>query len=149
MENYQSQISWRSFDGEVSLETVRQIENALGIQFPSDYIDCARLYNGGCPSLKAFDFEGREGAVFNRLLSLHSSRSDFIIKVFHYVRDRLVEGIYPFADDPFGNLLCFDYRKGDNPTIVFWDHEVAFEDPEGALTYVADSFTELLSKLYD
>ncbi|MEC1599882.1 SMI1/KNR4 family protein, partial [Bacillus spizizenii] len=36
-----------------------------------------------------------------------------------------------------------------SPSIVFWDHEMAFEDPERALSPVCDSFTELVNKLYE
>jgi hypothetical protein len=142
-------VQWDFSDGEVSLQVVLEIESKLNIKFPKDYVEVATVYNGGTPSLEAFDFEGREEAVFNQLLSFHSDRDSFIVDVRNDVEDRLVDGIYPFADDPFGNLLCFDYRQGGQPTVVFWDHEVASADPVRALTYVAASFTELLTKLYD
>ena len=34
-------------------------------------------------------------------------------------KDRLIDDIYPFADDSFGNFICFDYWKGkDKPPKV-------------------------------
>lgn len=72
-----------------------------------------------------------------------------------------------FANDPAGNLVCFDYKGHENnPIIVFWDHENAGEKEmlmeEEGLTeeqaeerarenvfYVAATFTEFLDKLHD
>ena len=48
--------------------------------------------------------------------------------------------LLPIADDPFGNLICYKFT-GENGRIVFWDHETDEIDD------VADSFSELLSKL--
>jgi hypothetical protein len=33
------------------------------------------------------------------------------------------------------------------PAIVFWDHEEAYEDPNGAVTYACSGFTELINSL--
>ncbi|WP_258398814.1 SMI1/KNR4 family protein, partial [Bacillus velezensis] len=64
------------------------------------------------------------------------------------VKDRLVDKIIPFATDAGGNLFCFDYRmSSQEPVIVFWDHEIAYEDKKSSLSYVCDSFTELMNKL--
>jgi len=40
-----------------------------------------------------------------------------------------------FADSPFGDFYCFDYRQSRaNPTIVLYDHENDFqEEPEEAI----------------
>ncbi|MDL5142234.1 SMI1/KNR4 family protein [Bacillus atrophaeus] len=58
--------------------------------------------------------------------------------------------VIPIADNVFGNEICFDFRKGLNsPSIVYWDYEITFEDPERALSPVCDSFTELVNKLYE
>ncbi|MFL0442332.1 SMI1/KNR4 family protein [Bacillus subtilis] len=52
------------------------------------------------------------------------------------------------ADDVFGNEICFDFRKGlSSPSILFWDHEIAYEDKESSISYVCDTFTELMNKL--
>lgn len=74
----------------------------------------------------------------------------YIIDQYEGQKDRLIEGVYPIADDPFGNAFCFDYRQDpNNPSIVFWNHEEAFENPEKALTYVCSSFSEFLSNLHE
>ncbi len=59
----------------------------------------------------------------------------------------------PFADDPGGNLLCFDWRKAKTPTspvVVFWDHEhedLEGEDLDRPLLYICDTFTDLPNSL--
>ena len=60
----------------------------------------------------------------------------------------MVAKVYPFARDPFGNLLCFDYRNStESPTVVFWDHEE--ENIKEAIYPVCSTFTELLASLRD
>ncbi|MCI3197606.1 SMI1/KNR4 family protein [Bacillus sp. HU-1818] len=50
----------------------------------------------------------------------------------------------------FGNEICFGYRQNkENPSLVFCDHEIAYEDSNGALSDICDSFTELVNKLYE
>lgn len=148
--DYMENIIWDSIHGEVELNQIVKVEKALGIKFPKDYIGCAKINNGGYPSKEAFDFDARTEAVFNRLLSFHDDKKNYIVSVFNGIKDRLVDGVYPFADDPFGNHLCFDYRGNNKkPVIVFWDHEAAFMNIEEAVFKVCDTFTELLEKLYD
>ncbi|MBP1905449.1 hypothetical protein J2Z32_002079 [Paenibacillus turicensis] len=76
-------------------------------------------------------------------------------------------GVIPFAFDPAGNLICFDYKNNEgSPVVVFWEHEGAWEkfmlmQEEGLskeqvenrardnVFFVANSFTECLEKLHD
>ncbi|MFC4075873.1 SMI1/KNR4 family protein [Salinithrix halophila] len=56
---------------------------------------------------------------------------------------RLTERNCPICRRPCGEFYLFDYRDGENPTIVFW-----FHDWGDKIEYVCDTFTELLDKLY-
>jgi hypothetical protein len=89
----------------------------------------------------------------------------YLIILYHFANDEKKEGtnflkraklveemgslpprIYPFASDPAGNRIAFDYRNGDaNPKIVFEDHEMEGEE---ALKFLANSFTEFLESLH-
>ena len=143
-------LEWDSTHDEIEISNLLNVEKGLGIKFPEDFVKCAIKNHGGYPDLDTFDFENHEGAVFNRLLSFNEQKKTFILNVFQAIKDRLLDGIYPFASDPFGNYLCFDYRKGKDksPIVVYWDHEEAFENPDTAIHVVCDTFSELLSKLY-
>ncbi|MGC6769363.1 SMI1/KNR4 family protein [Enterococcus sp. LJL51] len=60
------------------------------------------------------------------------------------VSDRLVPGILPFGRDPGGNMICFDYRSGDNQIVVFGDYEVAGGgELERAISPICNTFTNL------
>lgn len=146
-----SNINWRKVRVKASVDNIKIVENKLGIILPTDFKVCVLENNGGRPSPYVFDIENRKGNVFATLLDLSLSKETNMVTMREYVLDRLVDNIYPFADDPGGNLICFDYRGGNDrpPKIVYWDHEIAYEDPEGALFYICDTFTQLLDMLYD
>nr|WP_250620727.1 SMI1/KNR4 family protein [Bacillus inaquosorum] len=77
----------------------------------------------------------QKGAVFNRLHGLTKESSSFILEVLEDYQD----GRIPFACDPFGNEICFNYRQNkENLYVVFWDHEIAYEDPDEALSHICD-----------
>jgi hypothetical protein len=138
-------IEWLFCHEQVDDKVIDGIESQLNVKFPEDYIDCAKINHGGNPSLQVYDFPEHYEAVFNSLLSLSPDESSYIVDVYNNVKKRLVDNIIPFADDPFGNLICFDYRNGtDNVSIVFWDHELSYEDSQKALTPICATFTSLL-----
>lgn len=161
-----SKINWRSWDEPVTKKEVENVEGKLGVKFPSDYIEVAMNYNGAHVSPELFQVEGKE-KVFGTLLTYDSEDDEYILEVFNDYKDTLPKRIIPFAFDPSGNLICFDYKNhGDNPIVVFWEHENASEKEmlmeEEGLTeeqaeerarenvfYVAATFTEFLDKLYD
>ena len=140
-------ISWKWPEPPADISTISALEDLWGVHLPKDYVECATANHGGRPSLKCFDFDGRKEAVFNRLLPLTGGpiRVDTI---WDAIKDRLPDRVFPFASDPFGNYLCFDFRER-NPSVVVWDHEVASTDPHQAIQRICNSFSELLDKLYD
>lgn len=70
--------------------------------------------------------------------------STSLVGVRQDTEDILPEQVVPFASDPCGNFLCFDYREGTaQPPVVFWSHD----DPQAPPQPVAASFSELLDKL--
>lgn len=72
----------------------------------------------------------------------------YILDVYNDIKDRLLKKVYPFAEDPFGNMICFDYRIDNEPQIVFWDSEISFDNAEGAIMPIAKSFSEFMDILY-
>jgi hypothetical protein len=144
--NRNKKLNWNHCQRPVMDKVIQSVEQYFQITFPKDFIACVKKHNGGYPSRKAFDFEGHAGAVFLALLSFNRDEEGNIIEEYQDIRERLPQRVVPFGLDPFGNYLCFDYRRSAMPTIVFWDHEKFSED---AISYVCDSFEELLHKLYD
>ena len=129
-------------------EEIQKAEKYFGIKFPEDFIACVKKYDGGYPRPKIFDVPGRDENVFSKLLTFDLESRNSIIQVYEDIKDRLVDKVYPFGKDSFGNHLCFDYRNNSqSPTIVFWEHEE--EEIEKAIYPVCSSFTELLNSLGD
>ncbi|MGE7186632.1 SMI1/KNR4 family protein [Peribacillus sp. NPDC006672] len=121
---------------------IASIEKAFDIEYPDDYKICVMKYNGGFPEPNIFNFsEGQQG-VFNDLISF--TDNDINIEMFYErFSGPTLKGIVPFARDPFGNYLCFDYRNNhSSPKIVFLNHE------EETLLLVCDTFNDLLKQLY-
>lgn len=140
-------IEWKFADDPIEESVIKGIQKKLGIAFPEDYIQCAIRNHGGSPRPKVYDFSGRKEAVFGSLLSFDEHEPTFILDVYDAIGKRLPDKVIPFADDPFGNYLCFDFRdKESNPTVVFWDHEQP--NRKTSLSKVCNNFTELLNKLY-
>ncbi|MGE7856262.1 MULTISPECIES: SMI1/KNR4 family protein [Bacillus] len=127
---------------------IKQLEQNLGVKFPNDFIECVQKYDGGYPTPDTFTIPNQDENSLNNLLTVDSNRKYSILETYNHTKDRLPNKIYPFARDPFGNLLCFDYRNNPiSPTIVFWDHEE--EEIEVATSPVCSTFTELLDSLHD
>lgn len=145
-------VTWEWTEAPVDRRIIAEVEEAWGIRFPDDYVHCAMENHGGRPTPACFKAPVWGESVFCDLLSFNDNSPDSIVERYEGMKDALPPGVYPFADDPFGNHLCFDYRgrpEGE-PVVVFWDHEgMEPGRPEAALHYVCGSFTELLDSLYE
>nr|WP_040949623.1 SMI1/KNR4 family protein [Gorillibacterium massiliense] len=135
-----------SFSEELHDETIiTVVENNFGIKFPDDYKRCVKLNNGGYPEPNCFNMVDGEQGVFNNLLSFTNKNLN-IMMFYDFAEESSIEGLVPIARDPFGNLLCFDYRSSNlSPEIIFYDHE---ETGDEAIIPVCRTFTELLDGLY-
>ncbi|WP_425449853.1 SMI1/KNR4 family protein [Dethiothermospora halolimnae] len=141
-------IRWICENQGVEMTIVLKVETIFGIKFPKDYVECILKNDGGYPKPNRFTLNGNE-EVFNNLLSLDEEDVSNIIETYNDVKDRLIERVIPFAEDPFGNLICFDYRNNEQPTIVFWQHEKAFNNKQAATKHLCDSFNDLLLMLHE
>ena len=143
-----SNIRWICENDNVEITTISNVETMLGVKFPKDYIEIAMTNDGGYPKPNRFDFNDNE-EVFNNLLSFDEEDYSNIINTYNDIKDRLIEKVIPFAEDPFGNMICFDYRNNEQPVVIFWEHEKAFNDKESAISYLCDTFTELMLMLHE
>jgi SMI1-KNR4 cell-wall len=115
------ELLWKYSHGEVAHEDVKKVEEQFGIKFPEKYIEIVLkhhpvrvfphvLYLPGVRDIVLTDF-----ASFNP----ESEHGLYIVQVYEYIKDRLVNHVYPFADEASGDCLCFDYREGkEEPKIV-------------------------------
>jgi len=150
----------------VSEEVIAIFEESIGVKFPKDYISCAIVNHGSAVLPYVFEVGGIK-RVFGTLLSYDKQSNDSIEKVYNDYKNTLPKQLIPFAFDPAGNLICFDYKDHEkDPIVVFWEHENAGDKDilirEEGLTaeqvekrvrehvfYVAGTFSEFLDKLHD
>lgn len=143
-------LKWICENNIVESTTISKAEDILSVKFPKEYVQIIMKNDGGYPNPNRFDLDGSE-EIFNNLLSFDEEDISNILDVYNDVKDRLIEKVIPFAEDPFGNLICFDYRNNNNeqPKVVFWKHEKAFNDKENAITFICNTFTEFLNMLHE
>lgn len=144
-------IKWRkrrTFQ-EATNSQIEEVEEKLKIKFPTAFKEFIKDHNGCSPiDKKVFLFQNSRESINNLLSIGDPTRPIDLLNTIDNVKDRLVDKLIPFATDAGGNLFCFDYRmSSQEPVIVFWDHEIAYEDKESSICYVCDSFTELMNKL--
>lgn len=159
-------LQWEYADSEVSEVEIKESGLQLGFKLPQDYIDCVKI-NGGASVLPEEFNVGKVERCFGGLFSFDEQSSEYIVGKYRIYNSTLPKEILPIADDPAGNLICFDYKNhSENPIVVFWEHEGAWEKEvlmksEGItaeeaeevarenLFYIADNFTKFLNKLHD
>lgn len=125
----------------------QDVERYLGIKFPQDYKECVKLFNDGYPEPDVFNVDEDNDIVFSCLLSFTNEEAN-ILEVNDIASGYLPEGIFPFAEDQFGNLICFDYRQDkESPIIIFYDHET--ENEENKFLRICDTFPELIEGLHE
>ena len=132
-------------------ELIDAVSKIIQFELPKDYIECVKQFHGGQPKNNSLTINiggSPWGIGFGALLTLDPLESnENVIGALSSLRKyHGVENYYlPIVVGGAGDYLCFDYSKSqNNPTIVFWFHEL--EGTE-AIFPVANSFTELLSML--
>ncbi|MDU7074031.1 MAG: SMI1/KNR4 family protein [Streptococcus peroris] len=136
-------MKWLNYKA-ISIDTIERMEDRLQITLPDDYKQFVLKYDGGYPYPNHFKVDGKV-EIFNNLISLDENEYDNIYEILEDLQDRLSDQLIPFAEDGFGNLLCFDYSADKN--IVFWDHEKNYDDFKES-TFVCSSFSSLIENLF-
>lgn len=144
-----NKVIWNFSKGRLTTQEIGYVEDKLGIKFPLDYVEVVSTYNGGFPEPDTFIVDSREEMI-NNLINLKVAADYNIFQMIEAVSDRLDVGLVLFGRDAGGNLICFDYRSGNDPTIVFWDHEIAGNgERDKAISFICNTFTEFLNKLHE
>ena len=136
-------MTWKYAEPLTDIAPIRKLESKINQSYPLDYVKCVLENNAGYPSLHVFETEKSSTRVFSDLLSVNESDIDNVYAPYETISDRLGrKDIMPFAIDPFGNYICFDFSQSP-PTVVFWHHETNELEP------VSRTFSDLLNKLYE
>ncbi|MGZ3457052.1 MAG: SMI1/KNR4 family protein [Archangium sp.] len=126
-------------------QEIEQLEHRLGVVLPKAYKETVARYQGMTPHPAVFNV-GKGNSVVSVLLTVVEDekwKAYSVVRAYKVVEPHVPKGIYPFAETPGGEYLCFDYRTSlDQPKVVFVTVEM-FVYP------VADSFTEFTALLHD
>jgi cell wall assembly regulator SMI1 len=141
-------ITWERGE-KLEEQIIEKTEKKIGFRLPLDFLAIVKEHDGGRPVQMYFDYGRRKRAMFGELLSFNPEKRFNVIRAYESLHDddeeiELPKEIVPFALDPAGNLLCFDYREKNRPSVVFVDHEEMDE-----IHFICHTFTDLLSKLYE
>lgn len=70
-----------------------------------------------------------------------------IIEIIEEYHELFGYNIIPFAETKYEDYICFHYNDSEKPSIIFWNYELALENPDEAIFYLCDDFNEFLCKL--
>lgn len=123
-------------------EEIQEVEEFVLLPLPADYKAFVRDHNGAMPRPNAIDLPNGREAVLNRLLRIESTAKGNVRSIAQAIwRERKVN-LVPFAEDPFGNLYCFEYSGRNLKSVVFWDHE------SNTASRICATFSELIAALH-
>lgn len=136
-------MKWLNYKG-ISKDIIECVEHRLQITLPDDYKQIVLKYDGGYPNPNHFQV-GEKVEIFNNLISLDENECNNIYEVLEDLQTRIGDQLIPFAEDGFGNVLCFDYSA--DKSIVFWSHEKNYTEFKET-TFVCSSFSSLIESLF-
>ncbi|SFI86170.1 SMI1 / KNR4 family (SUKH-1) [Treponema bryantii] len=118
-----------------TVEKISHVEKMIDAHLPENLKTIVLLNNNGRPEKDCFDTEINQGVQFKQLLSFNE---DDVETIYAYIDFIKKEKIFPFADDPSGNLICLDKEK-----IILWNHETNEKE------FIADSLEDFINSLYE
>lgn len=127
-------LIWKYIKPLKDKKSLNIIEEKFKFKIPIDLRECILKNNGGRPNRKVFDTDKSTERVMKTLLSYNENDLESIYKV-----EKEENDLFPFAIDPSGNYICIDKEN----SVILWNHETNTGE------YVAKSFSDFLSKLYE
>jgi hypothetical protein len=167
-------LRWFHCGPPVSDLRIEEVQANLGVRLPSGFLDWVRGCDGGRCEPCVFDFVHPDnGSIITSsigyLFSFRAPMDPFLKRIYRNDPDlwrtmdiepwwtiedenlwerpeHFPRGLIGFADNGFGDQICFDYRSGtdnSNPPVVFWLHEL---DPN-PIALIANDFDTFAASL--
>lgn len=136
---------------EAELERAAQASEERGHPIPPSYRTYLTERDGGQPVEDEFSFADggtNRGSLVQEFLGVGESNISNLLHTLNRLRERMLPGILPIANDTGGNLVCLDTREGGDGPVLFWDHEEETDPPSDEnLHWVAPDFRTFLEML--
>ena len=143
-------LRWESDDEPLPERVIAGAELILGRRLPPGYRRLVQRFPGARPSADVDLDDGRERwlACVGVLLSLDPRRSENVFEAIASlaIDEQIPEEVVPIAQDGGGNMICLDYRAGDEPAVVYWQHELDGEEAFVPIEASFDAFLEILER---
>ena len=132
------QLQWKYVKPLPSMGLVSDFEKAYAHKFEQCFVDYIHLCNGGRPHLKAYDTDKTQRLI-KLVFSFNKADDINIWDANEWAKDDIGGKYIAFANDDFGNLICFE--KGTN-NVVFWNHDT------DTVEFIAKGFEAFINALY-
>jgi hypothetical protein len=142
MENMMHELKWENVKPLLDVNSISLFCERFRVRFPEEFKSLVTHFNGSTPDRKRFNTDRAKERVILHFLSFNENEKNGIFQTTNRMRNSgYPENLIPFARDPFGNLICFDFTNSGY-SIVFWNHE------DDKLEKISDTFSGFLASLY-
>ena len=126
-----------------------EFEEKLGARLPEDFREYLLKYNGGLPEPNNFNIHNDCSSI-HHMFGIHDGPEYTSLKWNVEINTTAIPNLLmPFADDPFGNILCIGVKGDVKGEIFFWDHEVCEDGNWSDIVKISDSFTLFINSLFE
>lgn len=136
-------MKWILNKSQINEQDFESVETTLHVKFPLDFKEIVLKHNGASPEPMTYDTRDTRERVAEYLLSFNDKDTNYIVKTYNILKERLNPNLIPVIQDPFGNYICFDFSKQHSAELYFWEHE------NGNLEYIAKTFSDFINSLYE
>jgi len=152
-------IVWKKNGEKLNQKVLDEFEKEEGVSLPESYKTFMLETNGGMPKgdyVFAYNDEvsGRlNHSVIQDFFVLYSEDNYEVNNLKNFCHmlwsdKALSEDMFPFAEDPAGNYLCFSLNESDYGVVYYCNHEYINVETEYLMSSkVADSFAEFINML--
>jgi hypothetical protein len=110
----------------ITVEDIKTFCQNKQIIFPDEYVKFLSETNGGTPEKTLFQWIDIEERICDGHIKKFIPLKYCIYDSGYYFKtykSRLPKGMFPIADDWFGNLICICLSEKDKGKVFFWNHE--------------------------
>ena len=132
---------------------MQTLETLAGFSFPADFRNFMLTQNGGIPEKSTIKGPNGTKTVLQKIYAISSNAPNLTVgHLLKFYKNRIPYGMFPFGDDPAGNLYLISLLPDDSyGGIFFWDHENEADQEKQPyfdnIHFICKSFQEFMKKL--
>jgi hypothetical protein len=141
------EIDWIENSTPASEDQLASAERHFRHKFPADYREFVTRFAGGEPLRTDFCFDdgGKPFYAGVGIFLNFTEDDDYNLISTAAMTEDFPPDLVPIAEGAGGDYVALDYRTGEVPQVVFWNHERRGQPDE--ISWVSKTFTEFLELL--